>query len=234
MAEDLFRERYGWVLRCGLTSYERALKWQRGLVKMRLEGMARDTIMLVEHPPVITVGRDGHKENYTGCDLTPVFIERGGDATYHGPGQLVAYFIIDIARRGRDLHRFMADLQQGVIDALEKLSIRARQDDEHTGVWVDQHKIASVGVAVKRWVSYHGVAINLNTDLAEFGRINPCGLDAAQMTSAQQLLGREIDIDHFGQVLIEQYARIFVTQYEPIDLDSIAEDIESQAGGYTI
>jgi len=229
-----FETRYGWVLRPGRVDYRRALAWQHGLVKMRQEGLARDTIILLEHPPVVTVGRDGHAENFPDCDLEPIEVERGGDVTYHGPGQLVVYFIVNLSGRGRDLHRFMADVQQGIIDTLDNYGISGRRDDEHTGVWIDDKKIASIGVAVKHWVSFHGAAINLNTDLAQFERIRPCGLDSGAMTSASELLGREIDLAEFGAELLEQYARIFVTQFEPVALESLAEDIESQAGGYTI
>lgn len=231
---ELFETRYGWVLRGGLTSYERALKWQHGLVRMRTEGLARDTIIFVEHPPVITVGKDGHAQNYDNCSLEPIFVERGGDVTYHGPGQLVAYFIFDLSLRGRDLHRFMGDLQQGVIGAFERIGINCRTDDDHTGVWVDDKKIASIGIAVKRWISFHGIAVNLNTDLQEFAAINPCGLDAAAMTSAGVLLGKHLDMGYFGDLLVEQYARIFVTQFEPVALESLAEEMESQAGGYAL
>ncbi len=234
MSEDLFARRYGWYLKGGLIGYDRALKWQKGLVKMRLEGLARDTIILLEHPPVITVGKSGRNENFAGCKLEPVFVERGGDVTYHGPGQLVAYFIFDLTRRGRDLHRFMADLQQGIIDTFAEYDVGCRKGDEHTGVWVGDKKIASVGVAVKKWVTFHGVAINLNIDLRQFEGMNPCGLEADVMTSARALLGAEVKLDEFGLKLIEQYSRIFVTRYEPVELEYLAEELESQAGGYTI
>ena len=225
---------FGWVLDLGRVEYEQALKWQRGLVKMRREGMARDSIMLVEHPPVITVGKDGHPENYEGLEIDPVFIERGGDVTYHGPGQLVVYFIFNLTRRGRDLHRFMAQIQQGIMAALKELGIDSRMNDEHTGVWVGNEKIASVGVAVKQWISFHGAAINLNTDLEKFKQICPCGLEPDIMTSAGKLLGREIDMHEFAALLCDKYAQIFETAFYPVSLEDIAEDIESQAGGYTI
>lgn len=234
MSEDLFAKRYGWYLKAGLVGYDRALKWQKGLVKMRLEGLARDTIILLEHPPVITVGRSGHDENFSNCKLEPVFVERGGDVTYHGPGQLVAYFVFDLTRRGRDLHRFMADLQQGIIDTFADYGIQCRKDDEHTGVWTDDKKIASVGIAVKKWVTFHGIAVNLNTDLKQFEEINPCGLQADLMTSAKARLGRKLNLDEFGLKLIEHYGRIFVTRYEPVQLEELAEELESQAGGYTL
>ncbi len=224
----------GWVLKLGKIEFERVLEWQRGLVKLRKEGMARDTIILVEHPPVITVGKDGHKQNYENLKVQPYFIERGGDVTYHGPGQLVVYFIFNLVRRDRDLHLFMSNIQEGIIQALAELNIEAKKGEEYTGVWVGDKKIASLGVAVKSWISFHGAAINLNTDLKEFTEINPCGLDPDIMTSAKALLGQEIDLQKFGENLLNKYTSIFNTQFYQVKLEEIAEDIESQAGGNVI
>lgn len=224
----------GWVLDLGTVEFERTLGWQRGLVKLRHEGMARDTIIFVQHPPVITVGKDGHRENYDDPQCQPVFIERGGDVTYHGPGQLVAYFIFNLARRGRDIHTFMANIQDGIIAALKDIGIDSEKGDEHTGVWVRQKKIASVGVAVKNWISFHGAAINLNTRLEDFQQISPCGLDPETMVSAGKLLAKEVDIESFAAGLLDKYSAIFNTTFYRIKLEDIAEDIESQAGGNVI
>ncbi|UCE23322.1 MAG: lipoyl(octanoyl) transferase LipB [Candidatus Zixiibacteriota bacterium] len=196
--------------------------------------MARDTILMVEHPPVVTIGKDGHKENYESLDQEPFFIERGGDVTYHGPGQLVIYFIFNLARRGRDIHDFMAKIQDGIIHALAAIDIGAARGEEHTGVWVDGRKIASIGIAVKNWISFHGAAVNLNTDLAEFEQISPCGLDAEVMTSAAKLLDKEVDMEQFAGTLLDAYSKIFRTDFYDVKLEEIAEDIESQAGGNVI
>jgi lipoate-protein ligase B len=224
----------GWVMGLGRVDYELALTWQRGLVKLRREGMARDTILLLEHPPVITVGRDGHEENFKECKVDPFFVERGGDVTYHGPGQLVGYFIFNLTRRGRDLHKFMADLQNGIVRTLDNYGVKASLGDEHTGVWVGKKKIASIGVAVKNWITFHGVAINLNTDLSEFTKINPCGLDAEIMTSLAKETGKKIKDEEFRQELVKNYSEVFDTRFDPITLDFIAEDVESQSGGNVI
>ena len=225
---------YGWVLKLGKIEYERTLEWQRNLVKLRKDGMARDTLILVEHPPVITVGKDGHKENYESLDKKPFFIERGGDVTYHGPGQLVAYFICNLTRRGKDMHVYLDKIQDGIVDALKEYGVDPRKDKENTGVWVGDKKIASVGVAVKNWITFHGVAINLNTDLSEFKKINPCGLDSDVMTSLSKLTGKKIELDKFGDVLLEKYSTIFKTAFYPVKLEEIAEDIESQSGSNVI
>ena len=227
-------ESLGWYLKLGRTEYDQTLGWQRGLVKMRLEGFARDTIITVEHPPVITVGKDGHAENFKNIKEQPFFVERGGDVTFHGPGQLVVYYVFNLARRGRDIHKFMADVQQGIIAALDDYGIEARRGDQYTGVWVENKKIASIGIAVKHWVTFHGSAINLTTDLEEFARINPCGLDADLMTSVERLTGRKVPLDDFAGILMKKYETVFGTEFSPIDLESLAEDIESQSGGHQV
>lgn len=224
----------GWSLELGKISYERVLDWQRGLVTMREHGLARDTIITVEHHPVVTVGRDGHPENYAGLEEPPVMVERGGDVTYHGPGQLVVYFVFNLTRRGRDLHLFMQGIQEGIIEALADLGIAAARGEEHTGVWVKEKKIASIGVAVKHWITFHGAAINLNTNLADFSRINPCGLEAGVMTSAHALLGREVDLKQFSRAIIKKYEKVFATDFAPVSLESLAEELESQSGGFEI
>lgn len=226
--------RQGWFVAAGEVTYERALNWQRQLVKLRKAGMARDTMVLLEHPPVITIGRNGHKENYASADITPVFIERGGDVTYHGPGQLVVYFIFNLTRRGRDLHKFMTDIQTGVIDTLAEFGLVGKISKDNTGVWVEKKKIASVGIAVKQWISYHGVAFNINTDLKQFRAINPCGLKAEVMTSLRELTGKKVDLKTIEQILIDKYSAIFQTTFTAIDLETLAEDIESNDGGNVI
>jgi len=225
---------YGWVLELGRVDYEKSLHWQRGLVKLRQEGMVRDTIIMLEHPPVVTVGRDGHEKNFANLDIEPFFIERGGDVTYHGPGQLVVYFVFNLARRGRDIHVFLANIQQGIIEALKEFGVEAAMGDEHTGVWVAGKKIASIGVAVKSWITFHGAAINLNTRLSDFDDIQPCGLDAGTMTSLRKVLGASVDENGFRQVLLGKYGTVFNTQFDPVTLEFLAEDIESQAGGNVI
>lgn len=222
---------YGWVLNLDRAEYGRVLSFQRGLVRMRKEGFARDTLILVEHPPVVTVGRNGHAENFKGLKDEPFFIERGGDVTYHGPGQLVVYFVFNLARRGRDLHLFMDQIQQGVIAALAEYGIEARKDDTNTGVWVDDHKIASIGIAVKHWITYHGTAVNVATDLTEFSNINPCGLNAEVMTSLARLTGKDVTVSQFADVILAKYSEIFETVFTPITLEELAEDVESQSGG---
>ncbi len=224
----------GWLLNLGRVDYKRVLNWQHKLVKLRKDGMARDTLILVEHPPVITIGKDGHPENYSHTDIEPIKIERGGDVTYHGPGQLVIYFICNLTRRKKNMHLYVDKLQDGIIATCKEYKLDARKDDTNTGVWVGDKKIASLGVAVKQWITFHGVAINLNTDLSEFKQINPCGLTFDIMSSVGKLTNKKIDIEKFSKIIVDKYSEIFNTAFYPIQLEEIAEDIESQSGSNVI
>jgi len=151
--------------------------------------------MLVEHPPVITVGRSGRADEVLADraalearGVEVVRTGRGGRVTYHGPGQLVAYPIIDLRARGRDLHRYLRDLERWVVRVLHSYGIRAGVNPPNTGVWAAGAKIASVGIAVRHWVAYHGVALNVTTDLEFFRLIVPCGLSRVRMTSMAEVM----------------------------------------------
>ena len=166
--------------------------WARQLaqVDVRKTGAGADTLMLVEHPHVITVGRSQKaKANVLAAgDDDVIEIERGGDVTYHGPGQLVAYPIVLLADGERDLHRFLRNLEEAVIRTLATVGLDAGREPGATGVWLDgraggRKKICSMGIACRRWVTFHGLALNVSTDLGYFQRINPCGFDATVMTS---------------------------------------------------
>ena len=167
---------------------------------MRKTGAAPDTLFLVEHPHVITLGRSrGAVANVVAAgDVEVVAIERGGDVTYHGPGQLVAYPIVQLAEGERDLHAFLRHLEDAMIATLARHGLAAGREVGKTGVWLDgQHggrrKIASIGIACRRWITFHGLALNVNTDLGYFQRINPCGFESAVMTSMAAELGHPID-----------------------------------------
>ena len=178
------------VVAAGRVPYDAALAWQRALAGARIAGrLARDVLLLLEHPPVITVGRTARPEHLTRPDGIEVFeIERGGDVTYHGPGQLVGYPILDLTGHTRDLHWYLRTLEAALIRALDALGIAAQRRPDYTGVWVGDRKIASIGVHVKQWVTWHGFALNVTTDLAAFERIVPCGIPGVVMTNVRQEL----------------------------------------------
>ena len=173
--------------------YAAALEWQRTLAQARIERrLSRDVLLLVEHPPTVTLGRNSHRAHvlYSG-DVEVFEVERGGDVTYHGPGQLVGYPILDLGGAGyrRDLHWYLRALEQALIDALAQLGIPAGRNPGFTGVWTRGSKIASIGVHVKQWVTWHGFALNVTTDLTAFERIVPCGIPGVVMTSVEREQG---------------------------------------------
>ncbi len=184
------------VAHLGPTPYREGLALQEGLVRARAAGRTGDWLLYPDHPPVLTVGRSGDPGSLRADPATlrrlgiEVFeVARGGDFTWHGPGQLVGYVVCDLTARGRDLHRFLRDLEQTLIGALAEWGVPAGTVPGRTGVWVEGAKIASLGVAVRRWVSYHGFALNVAPDLGSFELIHPCGLRGIQMTSLAARLG---------------------------------------------
>jgi len=201
----------------GTSEFAEVWARQRELVSARQKDEIPDTLLFVEHPHVITAGRSAHKENLLATQGIPIFdIERGGDVTYHGPGQLVGYPIFLLRDDERDLHVYLRNLEEALIRALARFDLVGERKSGWTGVWTagGGRKLASIGVAVKRWVTMHGFALNVSTDLSRFGAINPCGLEANVMASISSVLDRPVDMDsvktaargHFGDV----FQRAFV------------------------
>lgn len=170
------------VMRLGRTRYGDAHRLQQELVDERVRGAIRDTLVLTEHEPVITLGRGTPRDEAVAGGIPVVEVERGGEATYHGPGQLVAYPIYALEGERRDLHRYLRDLEEVVIGMLAEVGLEGARRTGLTGVWLGERKICSVGVAVRRWVAWHGFALNVDTDLAAFRGFKPCGLDPDVMT----------------------------------------------------
>ncbi len=179
------------VVEAGLVSYGEALEWQRELAEDRIAGrLSHDVLLLLEHPPVVTLGRNSHAAHLLRPAGIEVFeVERGGDVTFHGPGQLVGYPILDLRAYKQDLHWYLRTLEQALIDALGILAIPAERNPGLTGVWTRGRKIASIGIHVKQWVTWHGFALNVTTDLTHFDRIVPCGIQGVEMTSVQRERG---------------------------------------------
>ena len=197
------------VRRLGRTDYAEAYALQKELVEARAEGRIGDVVLLTEHEPVVTLGRGTPREAAAGVDLPVVEVERGGEATYHGPGQLVVYPILRLDAGRRDLHRYLRDLEEVVLGVLGEFELVGERREGYTGVWLDGRKICSVGVAVRRWVTYHGLALNLHTDLEAFRSFRPCGLDPEVMTR----LADHVDLpptNLLGEVLVVKHlCRVF-------------------------
>ncbi|MBI4055934.1 MAG: lipoyl(octanoyl) transferase LipB [Elusimicrobia bacterium] len=178
----------------GLVDYQEAWELQHDLVEKRARGLCPDTLLLLEHPHVITRGRGYNGKTLVHTDYPIYDIERGGDITYHGPGQLVGYPILHLKERNLLIGHYLRLLEQVLIDSLASFNLSAERLKGFTGVWVRGKKIASIGVAVKSWVSYHGFALNVTTDLSQFQSLYPCGLEPQQMTSLERLLGTSPDL----------------------------------------
>lgn len=179
------------VIDLGRADYGATLELQRRLVEERAAGRGQDTLLLVEHPPVITLGRRrGAGDHVLAAAETPVVtVERGGDVTWHGPGQLVGYPIFALGPGERDVHAVLRRLEGALIDVLGALGLPAERREGFTGVWCRGRKLVSVGVAIRHWVTFHGFALNVDPDLSEFARVHPCGLDAAVMGSMASVGG---------------------------------------------
>jgi lipoyl(octanoyl) transferase len=202
------------VRELGRMGYGPALELQQELIAARKQGTAPDQLLLLQHPHVITMGRNGHHENLlasaeilerAGISFFPT--DRGGDVTYHGPGQLVAYPILDLREWKRDVGAFVRAVEQTIIDTLADYGIAAGRIPKLTGVWVGERKIAAIGVHISRWVTSHGLALNVSTDLNYFQYIVPCGLTKPVTSMAQ--LGVRVTLQEVSRSLAAHFGRVF-------------------------
>lgn len=194
----------------GRREYGSALAEMRALRRARRHGEIPDTLVLVEHPAVITVGVQGADGDVLPEGIPTFHVERGGKSTYHGPGQLVGYPIVDLTARGRDVRRYVWDLEEVVIRALAEALVPAGRVDGQRGVWVDgRRKIASVGIAVEEWVAFHGFAVNVDTDLSVFRSFRPCGLSGEVMTSVSRERGERVPVDDLRAPVRRAWDEIF-------------------------
>ena len=178
------------ILDLGRMDYKSSWEFQKNLHKDVLNGNKPDTLILVEHEPVFTLGKNANKENLLDRSNVKVFnVERGGDITFHGPGQLVGYPILDLNNYKKNISWFMRTLEQILIECLNTFDIDAHQKKGLTGVWVNDEKIGAQGVKISRWVTMHGFSLNINTDLSFFEMIVPCGITDCKVTSMKKLLG---------------------------------------------
>jgi lipoate-protein ligase B len=204
------------VIDLGMIEYEQALSVQLSMVEQRLNGEIEDTLLLLEHNPVITLGSSG------GADCLLVSEEalenegiklyktgRGGSITYHGPGQLVGYAIFDLRQHGKDVHLLLRNLEEVIIDSLSEFGIIGERVSGLTGVWVGGRKICSEGVAVRKWISYHGFALNVAPNVTHWGFIHPCGLVGREVTSMSQLLDSAPDMDEVKLTVARKCAEVF-------------------------
>lgn len=206
----------GDIRELGVVKYREAWELQRRLHHQRVEGGIPDLLLLLEHPPTITIGRSGSLDNVlisskrlVQAGIPLFFIDRGGDVTYHGFGQLVGYPILDLRDQGRDLHLYIRNLEEVIIRTLGDFSIEADWNESHPGVWVKGEEIAAIGLSVKKWVSMHGFALNVNTDLHHFAFINPCGFSDKRATSMSKVIGQKISTEEVADHLKSHFCDTF-------------------------
>jgi lipoyl(octanoyl) transferase len=205
------------VRRLGVVAYAAAWELQRELAAQRAAEAIPDTLLLLEHPPTYTIGRSGGHDHLlvapaelSARGATLVEVDRGGDITYHGPGQLVGYPILQIKNHGRDLHRYLRMLEQVIIDTLASYDLAGRRFPGYTGVWVGDEKIAAIGIRVNaRGVTSHGFALNVTTDLADFAAIVPCGISGYGVTSLERLLPSAPALDEVGGRIVAAFEQVF-------------------------
>ena len=213
------------VCRLGKIEYRRALELQEGVAAARAAGAAADTLLLLEHPATYTLGRRGNEENLLVSQKTladqgvAVYrVDRGGDVTFHGPGQLVAYPILDLNDRRRNVVRYVRELEETMIRALASFGVLAGRMSGLTGVWVGDEKIGAIGVRVdSRGITRHGFALNVTTELEYFLQIVPCGIRHKQVTTLVRVLGHAVELVQVGQAVVESFGQVF--RMEMIEVD---------------
>ncbi len=219
----------------GVKEYASTWELQKKLVTLRQTEEIPNTLLLVEHPPTITLGKSGHAENIladpahlTSRGVALFAVDRGGDVTYHGPGQLVAYPIFDLRDWTPDVFWYLRQLEEVVIRALQGFGISAGQLPEHTGVWVGDEKISAIGVHVSRWVTSHGLALNVNTDLSGFDLIVPCGIRDKGVTSVAKILGKAVEKQAVSRALLNAFARVFEVSLQEISEENLQDVLQSE------
>ena len=221
-------DRSGYIVDLGIIDYGKAWELQHQLWSRRAEGALPDLLLFLEHPHVITLGRRGNRSHLIASPEVleemkiPLFhVERGGDVTYHGPGQIVVYPIFDLKEYGYRLIRYIDQLEEVILRVLKDFGIKGRRDPLNRGVWVNGEKIASVGVAIKRWVTFHGLSLNYETNLQYFELINPCGLEDKKMTSMGKILGIGISREQLIERIGFHFKQIFERDWGKKDLSEI-------------
>ena len=223
----------GWIVNLGHGRYLEVLDLQRRLIELRRGNLVPDTLLLVEHEPVITLGRRGNRGNILsplaeldseGIQVHPV--ERGGDVTYHGPGQLVVYPIVHLSQRDLSVRRYVDLLEETIIQVMADFGIQAGRDPLHRGVWVSHLKVAALGVAIRRWVSFHGFALNVSPNMDHFCHIKPCELSSEQVTSMANLLGETPSMEEVVQKVVGRFVELFPGKWDEISLNEVFGSIQ--------
>lgn len=212
---------------CDLDSidYKEAWDLQKAIHKLRVENKVDDVLFLLEHPSTYTLGKTADKENLIGDDkylsdknISVYDIDRGGDITYHGPGQIVGYPIINLSNWQQDTHKYLRAIEELIIQTCAEYGLNGSRVDKYTGVWIEDRKICAIGIKVSRWITMHGFAFNINTDLSLFNGIIPCGITDKAVTSLNSELKKEISLNEVKEKIIHHFSNIF--NYDQIEIIS--------------
>jgi lipoate-protein ligase B len=204
------------VIDLGMAPYREAYSAQRAILAEKKRGDTRDYLVFVEHPNVFTIGRKGSTDNIL-VDRDPlrdealdiVYADRGGDITFHGAGQVVAYTIFDLRNHVKDVRLFIRQLEKVISMSIKTYGIKPDRDSEHTGVWVKGEKLGFIGIGLSNWITYHGISLNANVDLRYFSMIRPCGIDGVSVTSLEKILSRRVGISSLKQSIVEHFCEVF-------------------------
>jgi lipoyl(octanoyl) transferase len=200
----------------GLIDYQEAWNLQKEIFDLRYKNEISDVLFLLEHPHTYTLGKVADKNNLISSSkyleenkISVYDIDRGGDITYHGPGQIVGYPIISLDEWERDTHKYLRALEEVLIRVCTQLGLSAERNEKHTGVWIKNKKIAAIGIKVSRWITMHGFAFNVNTDLSLFQGIIPCGISDKEVTSLQKELGKKLDLAGIKEMILKNFIEVF-------------------------
>jgi lipoyl(octanoyl) transferase len=207
----------------GFVDYQKGWDLQRNLFQKRLSNEINDTLLLLEHPHTYTFGKSANKTNLLLSqteleqkNISLFDIDRGGDITYHGPGQIVGYAILDLKNWKQDTHKYLRALEEVIIETLLEYGIEAERNDKYTGVWVEDKKICAIGIKVSRWITMHGFAFNVNTDLELFNGIIPCGIENKGVTSLSEIKKDKVNINNVKNRIVQKFKTIF--NYNKIEI----------------
>lgn len=217
----------------GFIDYKRAWDLQYKIHDERVTGNVKDHLLLLEHPNTYTLGKTADRSHLVGTDeflkdknISVYNIDRGGDITYHGPGQLVGYPIINLSEWHQDTHKYLRALEEVIIRVCLEFGLIGKRDPKYTGVWIEDRKIAAIGIKVSRWVTMHGFAFNINTDLSLFNGIIPCGISDKAVTSLSKEINNTVKIDFVKSLLIKHFKEVF--KYDSIEFLSKSELLKSE------
>lgn len=230
--------RQGYCLQLGTEEYGQVFELQKRINQARRKGTIPDVVIFLEHHPCFTVGRQGgfdhilvSNEFLEAQGIRVYETDRGGDITYHGPGQLVCYPILDLNGYGRDVHLYARQMEDTLVRTLQTFGITAGRKQEYPGVWVESSKIAAEGIGVQRWVTMHGVSLNVCPDLNHFSLIVPCGISTLGVTSMEKILAKKVDLAVVRQEMRGQMSEVFDLALEDVTLENVEEMLEGAAYG---